>query len=154
MSKNTILAVMLAIAMVSVVGITDAEGKGRSATNRIDCIEMQNPTLSTNVVETVTDTFLLTVEVQQEFGRCLYDSGTAHTYILPYIPFKYEVKLVDTDFNEVVESYEVVGTDANTFQTPEWTIFSDIPYCVIVTSSFMSHENKLVEAHNSMCLTT
>jgi len=147
---------MMVISMASFMVVHEAEanggaGKQGSSIERVECIGETNPILSTNLKQTDVDIFSMTVDIQQEFGKCLYRDGLTF-YVMPYIPIKYEVELVDTEMNYLVTSFEKVGELSNSFQTPVWTIYS-IPYCLTVTSFFMDGANITVKTHSTMCFT-
>ncbi len=154
MNKN-IVVLTIAILAIALVGAEEAYAlKGGSNTDVVDCSGESNPVATINLTFVETWTYSASVDIEQEFGDCVFTNENSHPYILPFMPLKYEVELIDTDFDYVVESHIVTGVLDNSFTIELSDVFEDIPYCLKVTSSWMDvdrYATKQIETESITC---
>lgn len=123
MKRNVLLSSISIILVLGLVPIIN----GYSA-EHIGCAN-QTPTLSLVTIPTAEWDYDAILTVDMDFEKCIKDGS------LPKMPLMYEVELIDTEFNAVLETQKIISTTNSKFEI-EYSLYEDIPYCVNIVATW------------------
>jgi len=154
-AKTSVLTI--AILAIALVGAEEAFAKGTGShqgTKVLSCNGATDPFAIVSIVPVDEVTNSVSVEIVQKFGNCTFQNENSRSYDIPFMPLKYTVELIDTDFDYVVETHIVTGVLENSFNIEFSDVFEDIPYCVKTTATWMSvfrQQTKTIETESQTC---
>jgi len=141
MTDRILLIILFAVSL-SLIGVNEVDAKSGRGTDMLDCTNSSNSIISLSKSYISELEYDGVITVHQNEGKCLFKDNGLRFYYVPWIPVKYDIKLIDSEFDYIIDSIQLVGETENTFNF-EYLMYYEIPYCVEVTSTWSDASDRI-----------